>query len=234
MPTHLPNEAALLGKAQQGDTDAFGTLVNQYYAQLFGLALKITGNREDAEDVTQDSLLKAYVNLEQFRADSRFYTWLVRITVNQALMKLRRKCYERELPWEDFFNPNDEKSPAPVEIEDSNPTPEARYAAVEIQRILSRAIVAVRPCLRKVFTLRNVEDFTVREIAQMLGLSVAAVKSRLLRARINLQRQLSVMEREFGGWCSPSRQESQKQRDLRPLGPGVATAGSSYSASLSG
>jgi len=234
--THLTNEVALVGKARLGDSDAFGTLANQYYPQIFGFAFKITGNREDAEDVAQDSLLKAYVKLEQFRADSRFCTWLVRITMNQALMKLREKRSQRELLWESSFTTSDGRSLEGLEIEDSNPSPEARYAAVEIRRILSRALVALRPRLRMVFTLRNVEGFSVPETAQILGLSVAAVKSRLLRSRSDLRQQLSVLAWEFGSWCSaqPSRRESQKKRTLRTTNRAVPNAGPSYSTSLSG
>jgi RNA polymerase sigma-70 factor (ECF subfamily) len=195
MPIHLANEAELVEKARLGDTDAFGILGNQYRPQVFGLALKITGNREDAEDVTQDSLLKAYVKLEQFRADSRFYTWLVRITVNQALIQLRKKRSEREVPWQGSLADSDGESAAPFEIEDSGPSPEARCAGMEIRRILSQMVFALRPRLRRVFTLRIVEDFTVRETAQVLGLSVAAVKSRSRRARIILRQQLSAKER---------------------------------------
>jgi RNA polymerase sigma-70 factor (ECF subfamily) len=202
MPKHLANEAELLDKAKLGDTDAFEILANQYRPQVLGLALRITGNREDADDVTQDSLLKAYVKIEQFRADSRFYTWLVRITVNQALIQLRKKRSKRELPWEGSPTPSDGECVEPFEIEDSGPNPEARCAGVEIQRIISRRVVALKPRLRKVFWLRIVEDFTVRETAQILGLSVAAVKSRSRIARINLRQQLSSMKGGFEGWSS--------------------------------
>jgi len=224
MATHLPNEAALLAQARLGDTDAFGTLANQYYRHIYRLAFKITGNREDAEDVTQDSVLKAYCNLEQFRANSRFYTWLVRITVNQALMKLRKKRSERETLWDDLNPPGGTAGETPVvrEVEDSQPSPEERYAGMEMQEIFSRALRTLRPRLCTVFTLRNVADFSARETAQMLGLSVAAVKSRLLRARLKLQHQLTpLIEREFEGWSRPegsypSCRLAKKKRARRP------------------
>lgn len=128
MATHLENEAALLAQARLGDGEAFGTLANQYRRHIHRLAFKITGNREDAEDVTQDALLKAYCNLAQFRANSRFYTWLVRITVNQALMRLRKKRSERETLWGDLEVASGKKTPLPLEAEDfqSSPKPVSR------------------------------------------------------------------------------------------------------------
>jgi RNA polymerase sigma-70 factor (ECF subfamily) len=98
MAVHLANENALLAEARVGNAEAFGTLVNQYYPNIYRLALQITGNREDAEDALQDAVLKAYVNLGQFRGNSRFYTWLVRIALNQALMKLRKRRSGKEVP----------------------------------------------------------------------------------------------------------------------------------------
>jgi len=197
MATHLADEADLIAKARRGDHEAFAILTNQYYQSLFRLALKITGNREDAEDVTQDALLKSYCNLEQFRANSRFYTWLVRITVNQALMQLRKKRSERELAWADVFNNDDGESARLQEPQDTQPSPEARSEGMEIRGILIRALMALGPRLRTVFTLRSVDDLSTRETAEMLGLSVAAVKSRVLRARTKLRRDLTgVLERE--------------------------------------
>jgi RNA polymerase sigma-70 factor, ECF subfamily len=95
MPTHLENEAALVAEARSGNTEAFSTLVRQYDRYIYRLALNITGNAEDAEDVLQEALLKAYTKLDTFHGESRFYTWLVRIAVNEALMKLRKRGTEK-------------------------------------------------------------------------------------------------------------------------------------------
>jgi len=89
MPTHLENEPTLVAEARGGSAEAFTTLVKQYDRYIYRLALNITGNQQDAEDVLQETLLKAYTKLDQFHGDSRFYTWLVRIGVNEALMRLR-------------------------------------------------------------------------------------------------------------------------------------------------
>ena len=192
MATHLANETTLLAKARVGNAESFGTLVDQYYRNIYGLALKITGNREDAEDVVQDAVLKAYTNLGQFRENSRFYTWLVRIAVNQALMKLRKRRTDREVPLGEVVAVEGE---SPVcrgrEIEDWGNNPERLYAEIEFQEILGGALDGLSPRLSTAFVLRNVEDFSAEEMAEMLGLSVAAVKSRLVRARLKLRHRLS-------------------------------------------
>ncbi len=190
MPTHLENEAALVAEARAGNAESFATLINQYDRHIFRLALNITGNQEDAEDVLQDSFLKAYSNLDQFQGDSRFYTWLVRIAVNEALMKLRKR---RGTSWVSLDEPvgTDDLSLVPREVEDWADDPEQRYAKSELQDILNQAIEKLEPQFRTVFVLRDVEEFSTQETAEMLGLSVPAIKSRLLRARLKLRDRLN-------------------------------------------
>jgi RNA polymerase sigma-70 factor, ECF subfamily len=194
MATHLANEAALVTDARRGNGDAFGTLIGQYRRNLYRLALRMTGNHEDAEDVTQEAFLKAYCNLRRFHGRSRFYTWLVRITVNEALMMLRKQRPRRELPWRDFAEVGDEAgSVSHREIEDPSPTPEATCARLETQRILKAALRNLGPALYSAFVLRYVEDFSEREAAEILGISLTAEKSRALRARRQLQRSLVLL-----------------------------------------
>ncbi len=190
MPTHLDNESVLVAEARAGNAESFATLINQYDRHIYRLALNITGNQEDAEDVLQDSFLKAYSNLGQFQGDSRFYTWLVRIAVNEALMKLRKR---RGASWVSLDEPveTDDRSLMPREVEDWADSPEQRYANVELEDILNQAIEKLEPQFRTVFTLRDVEEFSTEETARMLGLSVPAVKSRLLRARLKLRERLN-------------------------------------------
>jgi len=190
MPTHLDNEDVLVAEARAGNADSFATLINQYDRHIYRLALNITGNPEDAEDVLQDSFLKAYSNLGQFQGDSRFYTWLVRIAVNEALMKLRKR---RGASWVslDEAGEGDDRSLMPREVEDWTENPERSYAKTELRNILNQAIEKLEPQFRTVFVLRDVEDFTTDETARMLGLSVPAVKSRLLRARLKLRELLN-------------------------------------------
>jgi len=183
MPTHLANEATLVAQAQAGDAAAFSTLVEQYDRYIYRLALNITGNKEDAEDVLQESLLKAYTKLGQFQGGSRFCTWLVRIAVNEALMRLRKRSPQKEVSLDEPVEGN-ERSLMPREIEDWADNPEQQYAKVELNKILDETIAKLEPNFRTVFVLRDVENLSTEETAQILGLSVPAVKSRLLRARL--------------------------------------------------
>lgn len=190
MPTHLDDETTLVAEARGGNAEAFTTLVNQYDRNIYRLALNITGNREDAEDVLQEAFLKAYSNLGQFHGESRFYTWLVRIAVNEALMKLRKRRGDRTVSLDEPVE-TDEAKLLPREIEDWGDNPEQRYAKTQMQEILAEAITGLEPGFRSVFLLRDVENFSTEETAGMLGLSVPAVKSRLLRARLRLRQRLN-------------------------------------------
>lgn len=189
MPIHADNEATLVAEARAGRPEAFTELVNRYQRHIYRLALNITHNREDAEDVLQESFLKAYSHLDQFQGNSRFYTWLVRIAVNEALMKLRKRHADKSVSVDDVVETDDDLMPR--EIVEWRDTPEQRYAKVELQNILNQAIEGLEPAFRTVFVLRDVEDFSTEETAQLLNLSVPAVKSRLLRARLKLRQRLN-------------------------------------------
>src|SRR5262249_50748480 len=134
MLTHLDNEAMLLAEARAGKTDAFITLLNQYSSRVYRLALQFTGSREDAEDVLQDVSLKAYANLREFRGDSRFYTWLVRITVNEALTRLRKRHSKHEISLDERIE-TDDNDFMPREIESWGDNPEDCYATSELQTL---------------------------------------------------------------------------------------------------
>lgn len=189
MATHLPNEDSLVAAAQHGNDEAFMALVNHYQQSIFRVALRITGNREDAEDTLQDALLKAYSKLGSFRGGSLFYTWLVRITMNEALMKLRRT--KRQGGRESSLDEALASDHAPIAIAGAGPPdPETWYSQVELRETLLHALSGISARLSDAFVLRNVADLSVREIAGTLGLSVAAVKSRILRARSRLRQRL--------------------------------------------
>ncbi|MFY9529470.1 MAG: sigma-70 family RNA polymerase sigma factor [Candidatus Acidiferrales bacterium] len=183
----VDNEAQLVAAAKAGDISAFETLVNRYERKIFRLAQNITQNREDAEDAMQEAFLKSFEHLGDFQGNSRFYTWLVRIAVNQALMKLRKRrpnqvsLDEEKDTGEDLI---------PREVEDWGPTPEERFEQTELRRILSTAIAELHPSFRVVFQLRDIDELSTEETAEALGLSVPAVKSRLLRARLKLRQKL--------------------------------------------
>jgi RNA polymerase sigma-70 factor (ECF subfamily) len=182
------DEAALVSAAKAGDETAFEELVSRYERKIFRLTMNITQNREDAEDSMQEAFLKSFTNLDRFQGDSRFYTWLVRIAVNEALMKLRKR------------RPNQVSLDEPIgteddsvfrEIVDWGPSPEKKFAQTELNEILSSVIGDLDPIFRVVFLLRDVEGVSTEDTAKILGISVAAVKSRLLRARLKLRQKLN-------------------------------------------
>lgn len=188
----LPDsEAAVVAAAKRGDAQAFEKLVERYEGRIFRLAQNIMQNREDAEDVSQEAFVQAFQHLDKFQGDSRFSTWLTRIAINQALMKLRKKRRVKEFSLDE---PVEEDLPVPVQLVDWGPTPEQRYSQREMQRILSEAIAGLRPMFRAVFQLRDIEEFSTEETAQALGLSIPAVKARAVRARLQLR---EALDRHF-------------------------------------
>jgi RNA polymerase sigma-70 factor (ECF subfamily) len=182
------DESALVAAAKAGDISAFETLVGRYERKIFRLTQNITQNREDAEDSMQEAFLKAFEHLGSFEGNSRFYTWLVRIAVNQALMKLRKRRPNVVSLDEDVDTGEDM---VPREVEDWGPTPADRYAQTQLSEILTKAINELDPPFRIVFQLRDIEELSTEETADTLGLSVPAVKSRLLRARLKLRQSLN-------------------------------------------
>ena len=194
----ISEEMALVHAAKAGDVSAFESLVKKYDRNVFRIANHITHNREDAEDVVQDAFLKAYENLEQFQGQSKFYTWLVRIAVNEALMKLRKRRPERTVSLDEDVKT--EEDSLPREVADWSPNPEQQYSQAELKDILTRTIQGLPPGFRTVFVLRDVEGLSTEETAEALDLSIPAVKSRLLRARLQLRERLSryFQKRESG------------------------------------
>jgi len=163
--------------------------VRRYDRNVFRIAQHITQNREDAEDVVQDAFLKAFQNLGQFQGQSKFYTWLVRIAVNEALMRLRRRRPERTVSLDEDVKT--EEDSIPREVADWSPNPEQLYSQAELKDILSKTIQGLSPGFRTVFVLRDVEALSTEETAEALNLSIPAVKSRLLRARLQLRERLN-------------------------------------------
>ena len=182
-------EAALVTAAKAGQYEAFESLVNRYEHKIYRLGLNITGNPEDAEDVLQETFLKAFENLPRFREDSRFYTWIVRIAVNQALMKLRKRRTDRSVSLDDPIEEDGEVIPR--DFADWKPNPEQLLGRTETRERLEEAIQGLPPSFRTVFVLRDVEGLSTEETAEMLGLSISAVKARLFRARLRLREELS-------------------------------------------
>jgi RNA polymerase sigma-70 factor (ECF subfamily) len=200
-PHRLPSTVAredehlLVAAAKRGDTGAFEELVNRYEGKIYRLTMNITRNREDAEDAMQDAFLKSYSHLKDFQEDSRFYTWLVRIAANEALMRLRKRRPNQVSLDEPIEG---EEDLMPRELEDWGPSPEQRFAQTEMREILSEVIDQLEPDFRVVFVLRDIEDLSTEETARTLGISIPAVKSRLLRARLKLRQKLDRYFRRGG------------------------------------
>jgi len=182
-------DVALVDRVRGGDVSAYDELVRKYDRQIFRIAQHITQNREDAEDVMQDAFLKAYEKLDQFQGNSKFYTWLVRIAVNESLMRLRKRRTGKMVSIDEDIE-TDEGS-VPRDLADWAPDPEQNYGQAELAEILRKTIQGLPPGFRIVFVLRDVEGLSTEETAETLGLSIPAVKSRLLRARLQLRERLS-------------------------------------------
>ena len=187
--TPVDDELELVNRARTGDTGSFNTLLRRYEGKIFRLAMNITQNREDAEDVLQEAFLKAYEHLDQFQGNSRFYTWIVRIAVNQALMKLRKRRSDRAVSLDEQIDTGEDT--VVREIAAWDPDPEQQFSQDELHRILTVAIDELAPIYRTVFTLRDVDGLSTEETAEALDLTVPAVKSRLLRARLQLRDKLT-------------------------------------------
>jgi RNA polymerase sigma-70 factor, ECF subfamily len=183
------DETSLVTQAREGDNHAFAGLVKRYEAKIFRLAQHITQNREDAEDVLQETFLKAYEHLDQFQGNSKFYTWIVRIAVNQALMKLRRRKADRSVSLDEDIDTGEDTVTREVAAWDEDP--EQRFSREELGEILNSSVDSLAPAYRSVFVLRDVEDLSTEETAEALNISVPAVKSRLLRARLQLREKLT-------------------------------------------
>lgn len=209
----LDDEWVLVRAARDGDTSSFETLVRRYQERVYRLAKTISKNDGDAEEIAQEAFLKAFEHIRDFKGDSRFYTWLVRITVNEALMKLRKRrgvqiSLDDPLAIEDGY--------VPREIEDWGPTPEAIYSRNELAEILSGVVTQLHPRLRVVFQLRDVESLSTQETACLLRISVSAVKSRLLRARLALRGKLNRFMRQ-NKQSSTTQLSALVARDMRQL-----------------
>jgi RNA polymerase sigma-70 factor, ECF subfamily len=185
----ISEELSLVNRARAGDSNAFGELVQKYERKIYRLAKNITQNDEDAEDVLQDTFIKAYEHLDSFQGNSKFYTWLVRIGVNEALMKLRKRKSDRTVPLDEPVETGEE--PVIREIAVWGEDPENKYSQEELRQILDEAVKSLRPAFRTVFQLRDIEEMSTEETAQTLNLSIPAVKSRLLRARLELREKLT-------------------------------------------
>jgi RNA polymerase sigma-70 factor, ECF subfamily len=190
------DELALVDRSRAGDASAFSELVERYERKIYRLAKHITQNDEDAEDVLQESFRKAYTHLDSFQGDSKFYTWLVRIAVNEALMKLRKRKTDRTVSLDEPQDTGEDLVAREIAVWDDDP--EKKYSREELADILDKAVQSLKPSFRTVFVLRDIEELSTEDTAETLGISVPAVKSRLLRARLQLRERLTRYFRRKG------------------------------------
>src|SRR6266446_1139944 len=183
------DEQALVARAREGDAAAYTELVGRYERKIFRLAKHITQNDEDAEDVLQETFMKAFGHLKDFQGQSKFYTWIVRIAVNESLMKLRKRKSDRSVPLDEPVDTGEDTVVREIAVWEENP--EQQYSREELGGILDEAVESLRPAFRTVFVLRDIEELSTEETAEALGISVPAVKSRLLRARLQLREKLT-------------------------------------------
>ena len=166
--------------------------MRRYDRKLLRITQQVTNNLEDAQDAVQEAFLKAYQKLSQFRGNSKFSTWLIRIALNESFMKLRKRRSEPEPI--DYEDPNGEN--LPLDIADWSPNAEQHYSRTELREILQKTLSELAPPLRVVFVLRDIEELSIKETAAALDLHPNAVKARLLRARLQLREKLTKYFRE--------------------------------------
>jgi len=183
------DDLELVARTRAGDRASFDELVNRHASKVFRLARHITRNDAEAEDVLQDAFYKAYTRLDQFNADAQFYTWLVRIAVNEALMRLRKRRNSKTVSLDAQLETDDGGS-LQREAVSPDDDPEQEYSRDETRKLLEEAIDSLEEGYRTVFVLRDVEGMSTQETADLLKLSISAVKSRLLRARLQLRDKL--------------------------------------------
>src|SRR5882672_7483624 len=178
------SDATLVTAIKRGDTIAFEKLVVRYKLRMFAVAKRITKNREDAEDVVQESFHKAFRHLSNFQEKSRFSTWMTRIAMNEAFMLLRRRRGILETMPD---GPDDDVESFSAKFVDQRPSPEESCCLRERKEILTEAINRLGPKIRKTVLLRDIEERSIEETAQILGASVGVVKSRLFQGRRKLR-----------------------------------------------
>ncbi len=177
---------SLIARIRNGESSLFAELVKPYERRVYLTALALLRNEADAQDVAQEAILKAFMYLRQFRGESRFSTWLIQITVNEARMRQRKQHAELFEPLAESHD-DEEVAYTPRDFADWREIPSEALEKSEFRAILAKALASLGQIYREVFLLRDVEHMSIEETAQALSISVASVKTRLLRARLMLR-----------------------------------------------
>lgn len=189
-PVQQQSEAHLLDQARRGRAQAFEALCEGHIPKLFKTALRVTRNRQDAEDAVQDSLMRAFTKIKDFQGRSSFSTWLTRIVINSALM-IRRKNANSRVVSTDESGPSG-KASLSLQIPDPTPNPEQSYVERERKRTLRKAIARLRPRLRAVVEIGQLQELSIKETARILDISVVAAKARLFHGRAVLRKSAAL------------------------------------------
>ncbi len=184
-PAHQPDEATLIDRVRNGEHDLFYELIRPYERNVYRAAFAILRNEADAEDTAQEAVLKAFKNIRQFRAEARFSTWLIQITINEARMRRRKEHAHMIEPIAD--RQDEEGNYTPRDFADWREIPSETLERKEVREKLAGALASLGEIYRDVFVLRDVEQLSIEETAKALSISTASVKTRLLRARLMLR-----------------------------------------------
>ncbi|MGD0446289.1 MAG: sigma-70 family RNA polymerase sigma factor [Edaphobacter sp.] len=187
-PLATTTDALLVTRAQNGEYLAYVELCRRHREMVFRTALRITRNPDDAEDVLQDSWMRAFAHIGSFDQRSAFSTWVTQIAINSALMTMRRRRTRRELSLDDPIDSDNHKI---IEMLEPSRNPEERCLETERTRLVRQAIKRLPPKLRTAIELRQFHEGSIRELAMLAGVSLPTMKSRLLRARLRLREPLS-------------------------------------------
>jgi RNA polymerase sigma-70 factor, ECF subfamily len=190
--TPQPSDADLVQRAKAGDLAAFEVLISRHEGKIYALALRMLRQEQDAQDVTQQTLLSALEHLDGFRGDASFSTWLLRIASHAALKIIRKRHGLKTVSLEESTEGDGESIPHPEFIADWRESPVQLAERQEVQRLLDEALGQLDEKHRLVFLLRDVEGLSIKETASVLGLSEANTKVRLLRARLQLRERLTT------------------------------------------
>jgi RNA polymerase sigma-70 factor (ECF subfamily) len=197
------NEAELIERICRGESELFYELVQPYERSVFMAALAIVENEADAEEVAQEAVLKAFSNLKTFRSEAKFSTWLVQITINEARMR-RRKDRKNLYESIDEGKATEEGDYIPVDFADWREIPSEALERDQLKRALAKALASLGEKYREVFVLRDVQQLSIAETARILGITEASVKTRLLRARLQMRDALAPGY--DGGWTNDNPQ----------------------------
>ena len=189
------DDLAIVDRVLAGDKEAFGELVRRHERRVYRTTLAVTSNPDDAEDAMQETFLKAFQHLAEFQRASRFSTWLTRIAVNEGLQRLRRRRITDSL--DELIASEEEMKPR--QVEDWHDNPERLYARQQIREFVEEALRSLPAAYRVAFVLRDIQGLDTEEAAAALGLTISALKSRLLRARLMMREALAGRFQKLAG-----------------------------------